>query len=683
MNLFDCSPERDEMERLCAEIEAHNRRYYLEDAPLISDQEFDVLLKRLQDLEALHPEWKRADSPTQRVGGGLTERFQTLPHKRPMLSLDNTYDEVDLNAFFVRTEKALGLLPQVVCEPKIDGVAISLVYQNGILVQALTRGNGTEGDDVTLNVKTIQRVPLRLSGTDFPHELEVRGEIYMPKDAFERLNQSLEQHLIEKGLSAEERSEQLYKNPRNTASGSLKLQDSAEVARRGLDAFIYYWASEQGRKNSHWENLEQLEAWGFPIPPLLKKANTLEEVLAQAKTIEQRRSSLPFDIDGMVLKVNDLNQQQELGFTAKSPRWAIAFKFEAEQAFTRLLSIEVQVGRTGAITPVANLSPVLLAGTTVKRASIHNADFIRELDLRPGDLVRVEKGGDIIPKITANDYSSRPSHSLPFLFPDQCPECGSELRQNPGEAIRYCSNPFTCPPQLLGKLTHFVGRKAMDIQALGEKTLDLFMNELGVRRISDLYQLNPTDVLALEGFQEKSVSNIMQGLEQSKQVSFDRVLFALGIRHVGETVAKTLARHFGSLDALAQASEMDLIQVEEIGAVIAQSLISFFADPLQQEELQKLKEAGLQFSLDLSSIKVHKGPLSGMQVVVSGSFSRWSREEIIRLVEELGAKSSGSVGPKTNLVLAGEAMGPAKRAKAESLGIPILSEQEFTEKYLA
>jgi len=681
MNLFDFSAEREEMNRLCEEIEAHNRRYYLEDAPIISDQAFDFLLRRLQDLEALHPEWKRADSPTQRVGGGLTERFQTLPHKRPMLSLDNTYDEADLNAFFLRTEKALGLMPEVVCEPKIDGVAISLTYQNGYLVQALTRGNGTEGDDVTLNVKTIRRIPLRLHAEDIPKELEVRGEIYLPKDAFERLNQSLEEQLIEKGLSAEERAEQRYKNPRNTASGSLKLQDSAEVARRGLDAFIYYWASEQGRSFSHWENLERLGRWGFPIPPLLAKANRPEDVLVHAKYIENQRQKLSFDIDGMVLKVNDLSQQHELGYTAKSPRWAIAYKFEAEQAYTRLLSIEVQVGRTGAITPVANLSPVLLAGTTVKRASIHNADFIRELDLRPGDWVRVEKGGDIIPKITANDFSNRPSNSVPFAFPEKCPECNSELRQNPGEAIRYCSNQITCPPQLLGKLSHFVGRKAMDIQALGEKTLDLFMRELGVKQISDLYQLQAQDILALEGFQEKSVSNILLGLEQSKQVPFERVLFALGIRHVGETVAKTLARHFGSIDKMAVASEQDFIEVEEIGTIIAQSLLAYFADLKQQAELNKLKEIGLKFNLDPSSIKRYEGPLSGMQVVVSGSFNQWSREEITRFVEELGAKTSSSVSAKTNLIVAGEAMGPAKRAKAEALGIPILSEQEFTDKY--
>jgi DNA ligase (NAD+) len=683
MNLFDFSAEREEMNRLCEEIEAHNRRYYLEDAPLISDREFDALLNRLLELERLYPEWKRADSPSQRVGGGLTERFQTVPHKRPMLSLDNTYDEADLIAFFSRTEKALGLIPELVCEPKIDGVAISLTYQNGLLVQALTRGNGTEGDDVTLNVKTIRSIPLRLLASDIPEELEVRGEIYLPKGAFERLNRALEQQLLEKGIPPQDIQEQLYKNPRNTASGTLKLQDSAEVARRGLDAFVYFWASDKGRSPSHSENLNRLGSWGFPIPPLIKMAKSLEDVISHAHTIESQRSKLPFDIDGMVLKVNGLSQQDELGFTAKSPRWAIAYKFEAEQAFTRLLSIELQVGRTGAVTPVANLAPVLLAGTTVKRASIHNADFIRELDLRPGDLVRVEKGGDIIPKITANDLSQRPTNSQPFHFPETCPECHSELRQNPGEAIRYCSNQSSCPPQLLGKLCHFVGRKAMDIQALGEKTLDLFMKELGVRQISDLYQLQPNGILALEGFQEKSVSNIFQGLEQSKQVPFDRVLFALGIRHVGETVAKTLARHFGSIDNMAQASEQDFIEVEEIGAVIAQSLLAFFADPVQQQELIKLKEAGLQFSLDPSSMKVHQGPLSGMQVVVSGSFSRWSRDEITRIVEELGAKSTGSVSSKTNLVLAGEAMGPAKRAKAEALGIPILSEHEFIQQFLS
>jgi len=682
MSLFDFSKDQEELNRLCEEIEAHNRRYYLEDAPVISDQEFDALLKRLQELERLHPEWKRADSPTQRVGGGLTERFQTIAHKRPMLSLDNTYDEADLKAFFSRTEKALGLIPELVCEPKIDGVAISITYRDGLLVQALTRGNGTEGDDVTLNVKTIRSIPLRLTAQDVPEELEVRGEIFLPKVAFERLNNSLEQQLREKGIPAEELQEQLYKNPRNTASGTLKLQDSAEVARRGLDAFVYFWSSEIGRSSSHLDNLKRLASWGLPIPPLIQKANRIEEVLLHAQNIESQRSKLPFDIDGMVLKVNDLSQQLELGFTAKSPRWAIAYKFEAEQAYTRLLSIELQVGRTGAITPVANLTPISIAGTTVKRASIHNADFIRELDLRPGDLVRVEKGGDIIPKITANDLSQRPDYSQPFLFPEKCPECNSELRQNPGEAIRYCSNQMNCPPQLLGKLCHFVGRKAMDIQALGEKTLEQFMNELGVRQISDLYQLTSNSILALEGFQEKSVSNILQGLEQSKQVPFERVLFALGIRHVGETVAKTLARHFGSLNNLAQATVQEFIQVEEIGTVIAQSLVAFFADPNQQTELNKLKEVGLQFSLDPGKIKKLEGPFSGMQVVVSGSFSRWSREEITRLLEEMGAKTSGSVSSKTNLVVAGEAMGPAKRAKAEALGIPILSEPEFIEKYV-
>lgn len=682
MNLFEYSGEREEMDRLCEEIEAHNRRYYLEDAPIISDREFDALLQRLQELESLHPEWKRSDSPTQRVGGGLTERFQTVAHSRPMLSLDNTYDAEELAAFFVRLEKALGSIPAVVCEPKIDGVAIALHYTKGILTQAITRGNGTEGDDVTQNVKTIRRIPLRLHGPNIPDELEVRGEIFMPKAAFHRLNDALKAQLKEKGLAEAEIQDQLYKNPRNTASGSLKLQDSSEVARRGLDAFIYYWASEMGRGQSHHQNLKQLAEWNFPIPPMVMKCGQLELVLQHATLIEGQRPDLPFDIDGMVLKVDDLSLQQELGFTAKSPRWAIAYKFEAEQAYTRLLSIEIQVGRTGALTPVANLSPVQLAGTTVKRASIHNADFIRELDLRPGDWVRVEKGGDIIPKITDNDTTQRPTSSRPYHFPDLCPECRSPWQQNPGEAIRYCSNHKGCPPQLLGKLTHFVGRKAMDIQALGEKTLALFMERLEVAAPSDMYRLTASQILSLEGFQEKSVNNILDGLEQSKQVPFERVLFALGIRHVGETVAKTLARHFGSLEALSQASKEELLAVDEIGEVIADSIQLYFADTENRAEIEALEGVGLQFQMDPSAMIVQQGPLSGKQVVVSGTFTEWSRDEVTRLVESLGGKSVGSVSSKTDLVLAGEAMGPAKRAKAESLGIQILSEAEFKKIYL-
>ena len=658
--------EVERIYQLREELHRHNHNYYVLNAPEIDDQTFDFLMRELQDLEAKHPECADDNSPTMRVGSDLNKNFVQVVHKYPMLSLANTYSEAEVAEFYERVKKSLNEDFEICCEMKFDGTSISLTYEDGKLVRAVTRGDGTQGDDVTDNVKTIRTIPLVLHGKGYPQEFEIRGEILMPWVVFEQLNKE-----------REEREEPLFANPRNDASGTLKLQNSSVVASRKLDAYLYYLLGENLPGDGHYENMQAASAWGFKISDIMRKCTTLEEVLEFIRYWDVERKNLPVATDGVVLKVNSFRQQRNLGYTAKSPRWAIAYKFQTERACTRLNMVTYQVGRTGAITPVANLDPVQLAGTVVKRASLHNADIIEGLDLHIGDMVYVEKGGEIIPKIVGVDMDSRFMVGDKIRFIDKCPECGSPLTRYEGEAAHYCTNDTACPPQIKGKIEHFVSRKAMNIDGLGSETIDQFYQEGLIHTIADLYALKAPDIARLERMGKKSALNIMEGIRASKEVPFERVLFALGIRFVGETTAKTLAKAFRSIDKLASASLDDLMQVDEIGARIAESIIRYFADEKNREQIEKLREAGIQLEMEELDLSEYTDKLAGKSIVISGVFTHHSRDEYKEIIEKNGGKNVGSISKKTSFILAGDNMGPAKLEKANKLGVPILNEEDF------
>ncbi|MDP2235347.1 MAG: NAD-dependent DNA ligase LigA [Bacteroidales bacterium] len=655
----------------------HNHLYYVQARTQISDYEFDMLLEELIGLEKHFPDLVKDDSPSQRVGGEITKNFRTIAHRYSMLSLSNSYSESEIVDFHNRIQKSLNEAVEYVCELKYDGVAISLRYESGKLVQALTRGDGTQGDDVTANVKTIRSIPLSLKG-NFPESFEIRGEIFYPHASFEKLN-----------IERENEGQQTFANPRNAAAGTLKLQDSAEVARRRLDCWLYYMMGENLPFATHYESLQAARSWGFKISNNMAVCSNAEEIFEYINDWKTGRYQLPFDIDGIVIKVNNFRQQQDLGFTAKSPRWAIAYKYKAEEAKTRLISVAFQVGRTGAVTPVANLEPVLLAGTTVKRASLHNADIIQQLDLYEGDTVVVEKGGEIIPKITSVILEERLPEALPVSFIENCPECGTALVRTEGESAWYCPNSSSCPPQIKGKLEHFISRKAMNIDSLGEGKIEMLYDNGLIHSIADLYDLNQTQLFGLKkafegedgkvrkmSFREKTTNNILTSIEASKTVPYPRLLFALGIRFVGETVAKKLAEAFPSIDLLMMADKEALIAVDEIGDRIAESVLSFFAEPESHKLIEKLKNHGLQLEVIKSETQLSNA-LEGKSFVVSGVFSQFSRDEIKEIIEQHGGKNIGSISSKTSYVLAGENMGPAKLEKATKLGVPIISETEF------
>ena len=658
--------EVERIYQLREELHRHNHNYYVLNAPEIGDQEFDFLMRELQDLEAKHPECYDENSPSMRVGSDLNKNFTQVQHKYPMLSLANTYSEAEVAEFYDRVKKALNEDFEICCEMKFDGTSISLTYEDGRLLRAVTRGDGVQGDDVTDNVKTIRSIPLVLQGAGYPQNFEIRGEILMPWEVFEALNKE-----------REAREEALFANPRNAASGTLKLQNSSIVASRKLDAYLYYLLGEELPGDGHYENMQLASGWGFKVSDIMRKCATLEEVLEFIRYWDVERKNLPVATDGVVLKVNSFRQQRNLGYTAKSPRWAIAYKFQAERACTRLNSISYQVGRTGAVTPVANLDPVQLAGTVVKRASLHNADIIEGLDLRLGDMVYVEKGGEIIPKIVGVDKEARFMLGDKIRFITKCPECGSPLTRYEGEAAHYCTNDASCPPQIKGKIEHFVSRKAMNIDGLGSETIDQFYQEGMIHNIADLYTLKAPDIACLERMGKKSAVNIMEGIRASKEVPFERVLFALGIRFVGETTAKTLAKAFRSIDALAEASLDDLMQVDEIGARIAQSILQYFADARNREIIERLREAGVQMQMAEQDSSEYTDKLAGKSIVISGVFAHHSRDEYKDMIEKNGGKNVGSISKKTTFILAGENMGPSKLEKAEKLGIPIINEDEF------
>lgn len=661
--------ERERIIELRKVLHRHNYNYYVLNAPEISDKEFDDLLKELQLLEEKHPDMHDENSPTMRVGSDLNKEFRQVPHKYPMLSLANTYSEAEVADFY---ERVRGLLNgeefEICCELKFDGTSISLTYEDGKLTQAVTRGDGEKGDDVTDNVKTIRSIPLVLHG-DYPALFEIRGEILMPWEVFEELNRAREL-----------REEPLFANPRNAASGTLKLQNSSIVASRKLDAYLYFLLGEKLPGISHYDNMQKAASWGFKVSKHMKVARSLQEVLDYLKYWDKERKNLPVATDGVVLKVNNVSQWQKLGFTAKSPRWAIAYKFQAERALTRLNKVSFQVGRTGIVTPVANLEPVQLAGTVVKRASLHNADIIEGLDLHIGDMVYVEKGGEIIPKITGVDTDARGllmGDKVQFI--QHCPECGSRLVRYEGEAGHYCPNDAACPPQIKGRIEHFISRKAMNIDGLGPETVDLFYQKGLIHDVADLYALHANDIAGLERMGAKSAVRIIHGIQDSRQVPFERVLFALGIRFVGETAAKKLARSFRDIDQLAAADCETLTAIDEIGEKIAQSIRLYFSNPVNQTLVDKLKEAGLQFTGNEETAEVTSEKLKGMSIVISGVFSRHSREEYKELIEQHGGKNVGSISSKTTFILAGENMGPAKLQKAQQLGVRILNEDEFAE----
>ena len=658
---------KDQIESLRRELEQHNYNYYVLSAPTISDMDFDVKLKILQELEEAHPEFFDSNSPTQRVGSDIAAGFKQVAHVYPMLSLGNTYSEGEVQDFYDRVRKGLNEDFELVCELKYDGTSISLTYENGLLVRAVTRGDGDKGDDVTNNVKTIRSIPLRLHG-DYPASFEIRGEILMPWSVFDELNKE-----------REEQEEQLFANPRNAASGTLKLQNSKVVASRKLDAYFYYLLGENLPSDLHSGNLEAAHSWGFKISEATKICKTLSEVSDFINYWDVERKNLPVATDGIVLKVNSIPQQRALGYTAKSPRWAIAYKFQAEKAVTRLNSVSYQVGRTGAITPVANLDPVQLSGTTVKRASLHNADIIEALDLHIGDMVFVEKGGEIIPKITAVDKDARILIGDKVMFVKKCPECGASLVRFEGESAHYCPNENACPPQIKGKMEHFVSRKAMNIDGLGSETINLLYQNGLLHNIADIYTLKIPDLIRLERLGTKSAYNIQAGSVKSKEVPFERVVFALGIRFVGETIAKKLAYAFKTIEALEQATFEELIAVDEIGERIAQSVVLYFNDPLNIETVSRLKAAGLQMSLSEEKLQAHGTELSGLSIVISGTFSQHSRDEYKTMIERNGGKNVGSVSSKTSFILAGENMGPEKLKKAESLGVKLVDENAFLE----
>ncbi|HON02866.1 MAG TPA: NAD-dependent DNA ligase LigA [Paludibacteraceae bacterium] len=656
---------KEQIEALRQEIEQHNYYYYVLSQPIISDYEYDMKMKQLQELEEKYPEYFDPLSPTQRVGSDITTSFEQAYHTYPMLSLGNTYTEGEVKDFYERVRKALNEPFELVCELKYDGVSISITYEHGEIQRAVTRGDGEKGDVVTANIKTIRSIPLRLKG-DYPDKFEIRGEVLMPWAVFEALNKE-----------REEQEEPLFANPRNAAAGTIKLQNSAIVASRKLDAYFYYVLGEQLPFDTHFENLQAARGWGFKISENIKLCRTLDEVWEFIHFWDKERKNLPVPIDGIVLKVNSLEQQRKLGTTAKSPRWAIAYKYQAEKALTKLLSVTFQVGRTGTVTPVANLEPVQLSGTTVKRASLHNADIIESLDLHIGDMVYVEKGGEIIPKITGVEKSARPQNGEKVVFIKNCPECNAPLIRYPGEAAHYCPNENGCPPQIKGKIEHFVSRKAMNIEGLGEETINLLYENGLLHNVADIYDLKISDLVSLERLGLKSASNLISSIEKSKEVPFERVLFALGIRFVGETVAKKLAYAFKSIEALQQADYEDLIQVEEIGDKIAQSVRQYFSDPKNLEIINRLKAAGVQLSLNDDKSKRKGNELEGKSVVISGTFKYHSREEYKDLIEAHGGKNVGSVSSKTSFILAGENMGPEKLKKAQNLGIELIDENKF------
>lgn len=654
-----------EIESLREQLNYHNHKYYVENSPEITDFEFDTLMRRLMDLEAEYPQYADPLSPTVRVGSDRTSEFNSVQHRYPMLSLSNTYSIEELTAFIERIEREWGAT-EYVCELKFDGTAISLTYEKGRLERAVTRGDGTMGDDVTTNVKTIRSIPLVLSGSGYPDLFEIRGEIFMPYNSFDRLN-----------AEREVAGEQLFANPRNAAAGTLKQQQSAVVAHRGLDCTLYQMAGDNLPFKNHIENLEAARSWGFKVSEYMTLCRGAAEVIAYINHWDEARKSLPYPTDGVVIKVNDFNLRSKLGFTAKSPRWAVAYKFKAESALTTLLSVDFQVGRTGAITPVANLEPVLLAGTTVKRATLHNAEQISALDIRIGDKVYVEKGGEIIPKITEVELSERTADSRPFEYIDHCPECGAELVRYEGEAKHYCPNQSGCRPQIIGRIIHFIRRKAMDIDGLGNETVELLFENGLIGNIADIYTLRANDLAVLPRLGEKSADNIISSIERSKSVPFARVLFGLGIRFVGETTAKYLAAHFKSIDAVMAADKVSLMESDEVGEKIADAIIDYFADPANIEIIERLKAAGLQFEAE-QSVR-HSDTLEGKNIVISGKFINHSREELKAMIEAHGGKNQSGVNANTDFIVAGENMGPAKLQKAEKLGVKILSESEFVE----
>jgi len=656
------------IQALREELNQHNYNYYVLDNPTISDLEFDMKIKELQALEDKNPEYFDEDSPTQRVGGAVTKNFNTVVHETRMYSLDNGYSKEELLEWEKRVQKGLGTTDiEYVCELKYDGASISITYENGRLTKAVTRGDGFQGDDITTNIKTIRAIPLKLKG-DYPEKFDIRGEIILPLEGFAKMNQEL----IELG-------ETPYSNPRNTASGSLKLQDSAEVAKRPLDCLLYFVIGNNLPFKTQFEGLEKARHWGFKVPKQSKLATSMDDVFVFIDHWDIHRHDLPYETDGVVIKVNDLHQQDELGYTAKSPRWAIAYKFKAERVTTRLNSITYQVGRTGAITPVANLEPVQLAGTIVKRASLHNADQIEKLDVRVGDEVFVEKGGEIIPKIISVDFTKRPADSMPTIYIDKCPECFTELERKEGEAQHYCPNFYGCPPQIIGRTQHYISRKAMDIEGLGGETVALLYNSDLVHNYADLYELTKEQVVPLERMADKSAQNLIDGIEKSKEIPFERVLYALGIRYVGETVAKKLAKHYKNIDNLANASLMDLVLVDEIGERIAQSVIGFFENEENRKLVERLKGYGVQLESVATADTSVSDKLAGKIFVVSGVFEKFNRDDLKKAIEDNGGKVGSSISSKTHYVVAGDNMGPAKLEKANQLSVAIISEDDFIE----
>ena len=658
--------ERQRILQLRKELHEHNYKYYVLNQPEISDQEFDFMMKELQELEVRHEDMFDPNSPTQRVGSDINQEFTQVTHKYPMLSLANTYSQEEVADFYNSVKKGLnGEDFEICCELKYDGLSISLTYEDGKLVRGVTRGDGVHGDDVTANVKTIRSIPLVLKDGDWPKEFEIRGEILMPWNVFERLNQERE--------AAEE---PLFANPRNAASGTLKSQNSALVASRNLDAYLYYLLGDELPGDGHYENLEKAREWGFKISEGMRKVKTLQEIYDFIDYWDTERKKLPVATDGIVLKVNSLRQQRALGYTAKNPRWAIAYKFKAERACTRLNEVTFQVGRTGAVTPVANMEPVQLAGTTVRRATLNNEDFIRSLDLHIGDYVYVEKGGEIIPKIVGVDIEQRPIIAQPVTFITHCPECGAKLVRYEGEAAYYCPNDAGCPPQIKGRIEHFISRKAMNIDSIGPETVDDFYRHGLVRNVADLYDIEVQQING-DGSRQKSAEKIVNGIEASKQVPFERVVFALGIRFVGETTARLLARYFKTIDGLAAASLQDLLEVEGVGEVIAKSVMTYFRNPVTMHIVERLRGYGLQMALSEEQMSSATDKLAGKSIVISGVFAHHSRDEYKQMIEQNGGKNVGSISGKTSFILAGENMGPAKLQKAEKLGIQIVDEETF------
>lgn len=665
MSLFEI---KERIDSLVKELNEHNYKYYVLARPIISDFEFDKKLAELIALEKDYPEYRDPESPTIKVGGDITREFQTVKHRWPMLSLGNTYSEQELKDFDERVRKAIGDQFEYVCELKFDGLSISLTYENGKLLRAVTRGDGTQGDDVTNNVKTIHSIPKIIRGSAYPESFDIRGEVFMHRAAFERLNNE-----------RIENNEMAYANPRNFASGTLKMQDSTEVAKRPLDCFLYFLYTDKRIYSTHWESLEAVKKWGFHVCDHTKLCKGIEDVLEFIHYWDEKRFELSYDIDGIVIKVNNYTQQEELGFTAKSPRWAISYKYKAQEVETILNEVTYQVGRTGAVTPVANLKPVLLAGTTVKRATLHNANEIKRLDLHIGDTVLVEKGGEIIPKIIAVNTAKRSANAQVVIYPETCPECGSNLIRKEGEAVHYCPNDEGCPPQIIGKMQHFISRKAMNIEGLGQETIETFYNKGFIEHISDLYTLYEKEDLLrqLDRFGEKSIRNMIEGIEKSKQMPFEKVLFGLGIRYVGETVAKKLTAHFKDIDSLMNASFDELTSVDEIGERIAESLIEYFNEPRHKEQIEALKLQGLQFETSGSSLVLNSDKLEGKSFIISGVFEKYSRDELKELIETNGGKLLSSISPKLNYLVAGDNMGPSKLEKAQKLQIPIISEEDL------